>query len=139
MTMDNPDKITVHMSFTPPDMDIGYDKLYEWHVEENGWDDVGYHYIIRRDGVLENGRPVEQQGAHVYGHNENNIGIVMIGGMDENDEPDSNFTFQQYNTLDRLISKLRTRYGDLEIYGHRDLDDSKECPGLDAKMLVQHD
>ena len=42
--------LVVHCSATKPSMDIGLREIKRWHVDDNGWRDVGYHYIIRRNG-----------------------------------------------------------------------------------------
>ena len=44
------DTIVIHCSATPKDMDIGVEKIKHWHTVDNGWDDIGYHYVIKRDG-----------------------------------------------------------------------------------------
>ena len=59
------DTVAIHCSATPPTMDIGVEKIREWHVKDNGWDDVGYHHVIRRCGTLEPARPEEMQ-AHTH-------------------------------------------------------------------------
>ena len=73
------EKIVIHCTFTPPTMNIGVEEVRKWHVEENKWSDIGYHFVIRRDGTVESGRPVERPGAHVKGHNSNSIGIAWVG------------------------------------------------------------
>lgn len=129
--------IIVHCSYTPPDMDIGAATITEWHVDERGWDDIGYHYVITRDGAIEDGRPVEIQGAHAYGHNADSIGICLIGGMaDDGETPDSNFTRWQWEALGALMEDLQGRYGPLEVIGHRDVDAKKACPCFDVKAWV---
>ena len=75
------DSIIIHCAATKKSMDIGYKEIREWHVDQNGWDDVGYHYIIRRNGKLEKGRPEEYSGAHAPSHNSRSIGICLVGGM----------------------------------------------------------
>ena len=47
------DMIVIHCASTPASMDIGVKEIKKWHVEDNKWDDIGYHYVIRRDGTLE--------------------------------------------------------------------------------------
>ena len=58
------DSIIIHCAATKASMDIGYDEIRKWHVDQNGWDDVGYHHIITRDGTIEPARPEEMQGSH---------------------------------------------------------------------------
>lgn len=128
--------IVVHCSATPKHMDIGVSEIREWH-KKRGWSDIGYHYVIRRNGVVEDGRPVEQVGAHVKGHNKNSIGICLVGGIGENQKADANFTLEQYNALDLLVYDLMCRFGVLEVYGHRELNPHKECPCFDVNALLR--
>lgn len=119
--------IVVHCSDTPAEMNIGADEIRKWHVEENGWSDIGYHWIIRRDGQIEYGRPEHIPGAHVKGHNEESIGVCLIGGM-----PEANYTRQQWRSLEALVGALNGRYPEAAIKGHRDYNNMKACPGFDA-------
>ena len=61
--------IVVHCSATPPSSDIVVNEIREWHVKEKNWSDVGYHFVVKRDGTIEDGRPVKRPGAHVKNHN----------------------------------------------------------------------
>ncbi len=126
--------IIVHCSYTPPDMDIGAETITEWHVSERGWDDIGYHYVIKRNGAIEDGRLIGTQGAHAYGHNADSIGVCLIGGMaDQGEAPDSNFTRWQWESLAELMDDLQMRHGPLDVIGHRDVDDGKACPCFDVR------
>ena len=132
----------VHCSYTKPSMDIGYNEIYQWHVRDNGWSDVGYNYIIKRNGLLENGRDLdkdgnvdEEVGAHARGHNANSIGICLVGGMDAKGDADCNFTIAQYETLAILWSGLEIKFPGIKLSGHRDYSD-KECPCFDVNALL---
>ena len=57
------DYLVVHCSATPPEMDIGVEEIRRWHMRTGG-ENVGYHYIIRRDGSIEKGRTDGTPGAH---------------------------------------------------------------------------
>lgn len=128
-------RIIVHCSYTPPSMDIDSETIKGWHVNENGWSDIGYHYVITRQGKIERGRPIERAGAHVRGHNEDSIGICLVGGMAEDKTAaDSNFTRWQWLALASLIDSLEEEHGRLECYGHRDFDSGKECPCFDMQV-----
>lgn len=76
-------EIIVHCTATRPDWWQGkstsekVDEIRRWHVEDRGWRDIGYHYLIDRDGTVAKGRPVEQVGAHCKGHNTGTIGISL--------------------------------------------------------------
>lgn len=129
--------IIVHCSATPQDMDIGAETIDRWH-KERGWAGIGYHYVIRRNGKVENGRDVKDPGAHAGGHNEDSIGVCLIGGTDADDrnKAEANFTLSQYRALEELIFTLRGLYGSLEVLGHRDLPGvRKACPCFDVRAL----
>src|SRR5471030_3257168 len=95
--------LVVHCSATPATMDIGVREITQWHIRR-GFDTVGYHYVIRRNGELETGRRESAVGAHVKGHNANSIGICLAGGVDARNKPENNFTAAQFNTLERLLT-----------------------------------
>jgi len=126
-------KVVVHCSATSPDMDdVGADMIRDWHVQGNGWSDIGYHYVITRKGVIQEGRPIEKAGAHAKGHNADSIGICLVGGVDENDKPTANFSYQQYRALVSVLSL----YPECDVVGHNELS-SKECPCFDVKSFIQ--
>lgn len=119
--------IVIHCADTPVGMDIGADTIREWHVNGNGWRDIGYHYVIRRDGTVEKGRPVHEPGAHVAGHNARSIGICLVGG-----KPGANFTRWQWAALEALVMDLTRQYPGVTVTGHRDHDSRKTCPTFDV-------
>ena len=124
--------IIVHCSATPPDMDIGVEDIRQWH-REKGWSDVGYHYIIRRNGNVEKGRSDNQSGAHVRGYNSVSLGICMVGGVDDFNTPDANYTASQWKALDKLVNDLKLTYPSAKVCGHRDMPGvDKACPCFDA-------
>mgnify|MGYP003677575917 CR=1 FL=1 len=61
-------KIIVHHSASGSAVTT-VEKIRKWHVEGNGWSDIGYHFIVHLDGSVHAGRPVERSGAHVRGFN----------------------------------------------------------------------
>lgn len=134
------DAAIIHCADTYPDMDIGVEEIRRWHVEDRGWKDVGYHYIIRRDGTLENGRDLdgdgdvlEEVGAHAMGFNAHSVGICLVGGKSRKTKgPDFNFTKAQMIKLHALVSILRDMFPGIEVIGHRDVS-GKACPSFDAK------
>lgn len=133
-----PNYITVHASATYPDMDIGASEINSWH-RARGWNGIGYHKVIRRDGTIEDGRPLGVVGAHVGGHNTYNIGICMVGGIQRGtDRPEDNFTVRQYQSLNKLITDLVGMFGEeVEIVGHNYFTDMKACPCYDWRSHVQ--
>ena len=129
------DSIIIHCAATKPSMDIGYKEIREWHVDQNGWDDVGYHFIIRRNGQLEKARPEGYSGAHAPSYNGRSIGICLVGGMAEDGGPENNFTLEQFLTLKDLVNMIMDKYSDItEVLGHCDVQDNKpNCPGFNVK------
>jgi len=133
MTSDDIKYIVVHCADTKPSMDIGVDEIREWHTKERGWSDIGYHFVIRRDGTLETGRPLTVTGAHVRGHNRESWGVCLVGGMNKEGGIDANFTNNQYNTLNLILTELSERAPNARVTGHRDFDStSKTCPNFNA-------
>lgn len=129
-------KIIVHCSATKPSMNIGVNEIRQWHLEK-GWSDIGYHWVITRDGITEEGRPEEKSGAHAKGHNSDSIGICLVGGINETGKPDANFNVAQYLKLESLVDSIKRIYGDIEVLGHRDLPGvTKACPCFDVKELL---
>lgn len=126
--------IIVHCSYTPTSMDIGVETIRDWHVNDNGWNDIGYHYVITRAGEVEVGRPLELAGAHVRGHNDDSIGVCLIGGMSEDKtQSECNFTHWQWDALEVLLDDLEARFSRPDILGHRDLDRAKDCPCFNVR------
>src|SRR3546814_3669760 len=78
--------IILHCSYTPPSMDIGAAVIKGWHVDGNGWTDIGYHFVLRRNGAVEEGRPLDVVGAHAKNFNGRSIGICLVGGMARSEE-----------------------------------------------------
>ena len=105
--MSNIKYIIVHCSYTPDNMDIGVETIDRWH-REKGWMGCGYHAVIKRDGTVELGRPLDKNGAHVKGMNSSSKGICLIGGMNRSkDGPALNFTDEQYESLRDLIDQWK--------------------------------
>ena len=98
-----------------------------WH-KARGWEDVGYHFVIRRDGEIEVGRMLPAVGAHVAGHNTDSIGTCLIGkGM---------FEAVQFAALERLHGALEVMFPGLKVYGHADFTAHKTCPNFDVRKVL---
>ena len=97
-----------------------------------GWIGCGYHYVIPTDGTIEPGRPEEMVGAHCKNHNRHSIGVCYIGGLSADGKPADTRTDAQRIALRNLLERLRRRYPDALIVGHRDLDPQKVCPCFDV-------
>lgn len=142
--------IVVHCSATPPQRDIGRDIIREWHLSQ-GWVDIGYAMVIRRNGLYEFGRHFDDIGAHVAGWNGTTVGICLVGGLypdgsEAVDDFEHLFTIEQRNALRVALQFLLAAYPDALVVGHRDLSPDKNkdgkitqsewlksCPGFDVK------
>ena len=103
-------------------------------VLQRGFNDIGYHYVIRRDGAIEQGRPIEKPGAHAAGYNTNSIGICYAGGKGDNNQPEDNRTPEQKQAMYDLVASLKQQFPQAEITGHRDLPGvHKDCPCFSVK------
>lgn len=137
--------IAVHCSATRPTAIMGAREIHRMHVDR-GFACIGYHYVIKREGGIERGRPEDRMGAHVEGHNRTSLGICLIGGIDADGKAVNNFTQQQFDSLRALLTSLHGKYPTAVIQGHRDYfgdtnkdgkidrrDWLKECPCFDVK------
>lgn len=125
--------IVIHCAATPPDMDIGAEEIRGWHLQR-GWLDIGYHKVIRRDGTIEDGRPLTQPGAHARGFNHKSWGIVLVGGVQsDNKTPEANFTDDQWAALEWLVRDMKSQAPSATVIGHGALPNTnKACPSFDA-------
>lgn len=139
------DTIVIHCSATKEGKDYSAADIKKWHLQR-GFKDVGYHFVIKLDGTIEIGRPLNKIGAHVTNHNTGNIGICYIGGLSNNNKAKDTRTDKQKESLNNLITFLKTFIPIKEIKGHRDYSKDlnnngiiepneymKECPCFDVK------
>ena len=106
--------------------------IREWHLAR-GFRDVGYHYVIERNGAIRCARPIQVPGAHAKGHNHDSIGICCVGN---NLDPDEKWDQAQQDGLRRLIEALRLVWPELEIFAHREVGQTA-CPGLTGDEVRQ--
>lgn len=124
-------KIILHCSATPNGRPHTAEDIHRWHKEPSkGYDGIGYHFVIRVDGTVDNGRPVYWAGAHAYGHNTGSIGICMIGTDD--------YSKEQWAALATLVKKLTGEYHTIsEIIGHNEVS-KKTCPGFNVQEWLEY-
>ena len=89
--------------------------------------------MVKRDGQIELGRPIEKIGAHVKGYNRSSIGVCYCGGVNEEMKPEDNRTGHQIDSLLLLLNYLKNIFPKAVIHGHRDFS-TKACPSFDAKF-----
>lgn len=123
-------KIIVHCTATKAGKDYTAKDIDAWH-KANGWNGIGYHYVVRIDGTVEAGRPEEEPGAHCSGHNKDSIGVVYVGGLDSNGYSKDTRTKKQKDALWDLLFLLHQKYPKAVIWGHNHYS-NKACPCFDA-------
>ena len=121
------DCIVVHHIGMPNNDDVSAETVHQWHLN-NGWAGIGYHFLIRKDGTIEEGRPLGTVGAHVYGENRHTVGINLAGNFELAVPTDA-----QQHAAAHLIAALCTIYQldpawQNTVKGHRDLG-ATVCPG----------
>ena len=124
-------ELIVHCSATPEGKDYTVEDIRRWHKQQ-GWTDIGYHYVVYRDGSINEGRSVDLVGAHCSNHNLHSIGICYIGGVATDVKtPKDTRTEEQRAALLSLLTDLKKLYPNAKIHGHRDFA-NKACPSFDA-------
>ena len=125
--------IVVHCSAVKPDQTSSVAQIDSWHRKDRHYKfGVGYHYVIRRNGEIEPGRPEWMIGAHCLNHNAHSIGICYEGGLDARGQPADTRTLEQKLAMLHLLEVLHRRYPKALIVGHHDLNPHKDCPCFDA-------
>ena len=116
--------LVVHCSDTPDEDNISVIDIHNMHIGF-GWDGIGYHKVINKNGKIENGRPEYWIGAHAKGINDSSLGVCLIGR--------SNFTKLQFDSLEKLLIKWKLFYPNAEIKGHcESVVTSKTCPNFNV-------
>jgi N-acetylmuramoyl-L-alanine amidase len=127
--------IVVHCSASPDSRDLGFKEINRWH-KENGWKSpsgihCGYHYIVRRNGTVERGRPDSEIGSHVKGKNSKTLGVVWIGQKTP--------TAVQYTALIQIVHALMVKYNVSidRVQGHIEIapESNKACPVIDMNKF----
>jgi len=117
--------LVVHCSDTPNEKQINAIDIHQMHLSF-GWEGIGYHKVITRNGTIENGRPEFWVGAHVYGKNDQSLGVCLIGR--------NKFTVAQFNSLEKVLLDWKLKYPNAHIDGHRDtIVTKKTCPNFNVK------
>lgn len=120
--------LIIHCSDTHDD-DLSASDIHEMHLGF-GWNGIGYHKIIKRDGTIENGRPEYWIGAHAYGINNKSLGVCLIGR--------NNFTKKQFNSLKEILINWKKIYVNAEILGHCEaIQTEKTCPNFNVSKFLR--
>jgi len=126
-------KIILHCTATPEGRHHDVADIRRWHLKR-GFNDIGYHYLIHIDGTVEEGRPLNKQGAHCSGQNRGSIGICYVGGMSKDMKKAKDTRTQaQKDSLIKLMHELIYKYNkDMTIHGHNEYA-NKACPSFNVQ------
>ena len=122
----NVTKIIIHCSATEEGKDYTVADIDRWH-KARGFKQIGYHYVIYRDGSIHVGRSKNETGAHCLGQNTTSIGICYIGGLSRDGRPKDTRTPEQREAMRSLIEQLRKDFPGVTIHGHNEFA-NKACP-----------
>lgn len=123
-------EIIIHHTASPRDVTL--DQIDRWH-RERGFNKIGYHFLIDGKGVVHEGRPLQEIGAHCRGHNLVSAGVAVTG---DNTREGLGWIGAQWLGLILLVEKLQARFGPIPVLGHRDTGAATECPGLDVRAIL---
>ena len=123
--------IVIHCSAVKPDQMSSAAQIDTWHRDRGFHLGIGYHYVVRRDGEIESGRPEWMVGAHCVNHNAHSIGVCYEGGLDIRGQPADTRTAEQKAAMRQLLEDLHRRYPRAVIVGHHDLNPHKACPCIE--------
>lgn len=129
-----PNRITIHCSASPNGKELDISVIDRIHKQERGFTSVGYHAVIQPDGTRQWGRPLNQIGAHVEGHNKGNLGICLIGT--------DKYTRAQFDQLRSTLDTIIMTYSipKTEIYVHHQFDTAfkkgKTCPNIPINVIL---
>jgi len=121
------DTLVIHYTASA---DVSAATINKWH-KARGWNSIGYHFVVRRNGKIERGRNLNIVGAHVENHNAGSVGIVLTGA----DNLDWYPAQAQLNTIKRLLRDIKKVYPIKKVYFHKDLA-ATSCPGRLTKKQV---
>ena len=126
----NIDSIVVH--HTASSVSTTFKQIYRWHTIENGWSDIGYHFVITEDGTIHEGRHINKSGAHCRGYNANSIGVCVTGNTN-NTKPNQDQLHSLRALLDSLVEDFGIDFS--KVFTHKEKGNT-QCPGLYLHLWV---
>ena len=109
------------------------ESIRRYHVDSQGWADIGYHYIVDPAGRVWEGRPVERQGAHVRDNNPHNLGVMVLGNFDQQSP-----TYAASKSLDDFVAAMMRKYSVpvSRVYTHQEIRPTA-CPGRSLQRVME--
>lgn len=123
-------KIIIHCSDSDLEIHDNVETIRKWHVEERNWKDIGYHYVVTKNGNVHQGRPLKEAGAHTFGHNDDSIGVCLTGREE--------FSASQFFSLAWLVRDLLEQFPEcMKVLPHNYYSDNKTCPNFNLRIFEQ--
>ena len=137
-------EVVCHWTETPTNKNIGSEEINNLHVDQ-GLNGIGYHYVIRRDGSIQRGRPVNIEGEHALDHNQRSIAVCFVGGINVPSETINitqfisvqSLTRSQFNSFDHFCRAFYNVWPGGQVLGHSDIDNLTNDPGFDVRAYVK--
>lgn len=124
----NVNKIFIHCSDSDIQAHDNVNTIRKWHLAR-GFKDIGYHYIILKNGKIEIGRNNEVVPSAQKGYNTNSIAICLTGSKE--------FTDMQFEALKEFCNDINQQYDkQITFHGHCEVDSGKTCPVFDYKKVL---
>lgn len=140
-------EIILHASETYTNQNIGVEELHLLH-NESGFDGIQYHYVIRRDGRIQRGRPSGQvsEASAINGHSNVSIDVCLVGGLNcptGTDNPEDyrsiqSYTRTQMTSLEQFCRAFFRYYPGGQVLGHNDIQSGIEDPYFDVRDYVEN-
>ncbi len=98
--------------------------VQDLHMDSNHWADVGYHYVIDKNGILYEGRDIHVRGSSVAGYNTGTIGVCVMGNFEQD------FPLEiQLTILQQVVNWLAATYTLTHLAAHGEFNKESVCPG----------
>jgi len=123
--------IIIHSTETKPSVDLSARDIDERH-RKKGLLKIGYHFVIRRDGTINVGRPLCEIGAHLQKQDKKSVGVCMVGGLNTRGIEAPDYSVQQQQALFVLIKFLKLTYKDAVVVGHNTFE-ATSCPSFNIE------
>ena len=137
-------EVIIHGSETQSNKNIGSIEINNIH-KKLGHDGIVYHYVIRRDGRLQRGRPADRESEHTNSHNKFSLAVCLVGGInlptgDVNpldNRSESAFTREQFTTLERFLEAFFMKVPGGLVFGHNELESDVDDPYFSVMDYVE--
>jgi len=140
-------EVVIHASETYTNANIGAEEIQLRH-NEAGHVGIQYHLVIRRDGTLQRGLPLDNvaDASDINRHKFNCIDVCLVGGVNVATEADnpllnlsaSSFTISQMKTLENILEIFYQIVPGGQVLGHNDIDISSQDPYFDVISFVEN-